>query len=157
MRVFILGIALIVLACGQGPTQPSLHSALGEQVNLLTQQHAPTEGPGTVNGCHPYYQNALLVVDKTYGTAMADKQAPSYPSGTPPQPVLWPFGYTGFRVGSEVAVVDGSGTVVAITGNRYSINMGTIASNEPQPPGNPFPACGRPSPESEWWTPPPGG
>src|SRR5690349_11554437 len=138
MRIFGVAIVLLLLGCARqaAPTPaPSVtpQPSLGEQVPLLTQRHAPPpEGPGVTVGCYTYYQTALLVVDKTYGTAMADQQAP--PIDGPPQPIVWPFGYTGYRVGSEVAVANESGTVVAITGQRYWITMAGTDPTQPDVP-----------------------
>lgn len=158
MRVAIIGIAFLFLGCGQAapvteanvtPAPISPAPSLGEQVPLLTQQTpVPSPGPGIVVGCYTYYQNALLVVDMTYGTAMADERAPAPPAGSRPQPVMWPFGYTGFRVGSEVAVISESGNVVAITGQRFWITMAGHDPAQPNVPDNVYAACGPPTPEA---------
>jgi hypothetical protein len=159
MRILSVAIGLLFLGCAHqvGPSpSPSAtpQPSLGARVPLLTQQHAaPTEGPGVIVGCYTFYQDALLVVDKTYGTAMADQQAP--PIEGPPQPVMWPFDYTGYRVGSQVAVVNESGTVVAVTGQRYWITMAGIDPNQPDVPDNTYAACGPPTPEALWPTPEP--
>jgi hypothetical protein len=48
-------------------------------------------------------------------------------------PLYWPAGYTGWRVGSEVEVRDRTGKAVAVTGRRYQIYMGhTPQGKDPQ-------------------------
>jgi hypothetical protein len=36
-------------------------------------------------------------------------------------PLRWPTGYTAWRVGSEVEVIDAAGSVVLTTGSRYRL------------------------------------
>jgi hypothetical protein len=143
-RVFVVLITLLVLVFGQQElARFTSHLGLGEQINLLTGRNLTLVS----GGCYTYYQNALLVVDKTYGTAMADRQAPPAPSEAPPLPIMWPIGYTGYRVGPEIAVVDESGHVVAVTGQRYWITLGgaNLDIIEPNVPGT-WLACGPPTP-----------
>jgi hypothetical protein len=75
-------------------------------------------------GCFTYAVIGDLVVDPTYGTAIdiGAKYANGNPA--PPEPVIWPEGFTGRRVGSEVMVLDRGGQVVAITGRVYDIEGG---------------------------------
>jgi hypothetical protein len=148
-----VAIAMLVIGCAQhvernAPPSVSPQPSLGEQVPLLTQQHpVPTEGPGIAVGCYTYYVNGLLVPDKTYGTAMAEQHSPTIEG--PPRPIMWPFGYTGYRVGSGVALVDEQGRAVGITGTRYWLTMAGIDPTQPNVPDKVFAACGPPRP----WTP----
>ena len=59
-----------------------------------------------------------LIADPDYGTRFNGK------------PAMWPLGYTGFRVGSEVAVVDAAGRVVATTGRRYYFSQAFVSKPE---------------------------
>jgi hypothetical protein len=127
MRILTIGIALLFLGCAHQATtrQPSL----GEQVPLLTGHLVGASGAGT--GCYLNFMVGILNKDETYGTTMA------YGEDVPQLPLMWPIGYTGYRVGSEIAVVDETGRVRAITGNRYTL-MPAAANNdqiEPAVPG----------------------
>jgi hypothetical protein len=84
--------------------------------------------PGMVN-CYTDFASGQLTVDATYGTAITDQGHTA--------PVMWPPGYTGRRAGSEVEVVDASGSVRAKTGNHYQIEGG-YGSQNPRA----FVACG---------------
>jgi hypothetical protein len=59
---------------------------------------------------------AMLVFDPKYGTALLDAEAGSS------TPVMWPRGFTGRLVGSEVVVVDTDGKLVATTGQAFRIS-----------------------------------
>jgi hypothetical protein len=90
-----MALALLLLACG------AAHK--GEQVPLLT-------GP---LGCYAGGEGgptAELIVDSQYGTSFADR------------PVMWPTGYTGWRIGSVVEVRDKAGNLKATTGRNYHIS-----------------------------------
>jgi hypothetical protein len=52
---------------------------------------------------------ADVIADPTFGTAYKEDGAP----------LRWPTGYTGRRAGTEVEVLDRTGTVVLTTGSRY--------------------------------------
>jgi len=124
-------MALLVLACG--PFEDS--------VQLLT--GFPTfmgNGPG----CYTNSASGPLGVDPTYGTAITDEDMIAV-TGTrpPPIPVMWRPGYTAHHVGSEVAVTDPHGNVVAVTGRRYRIAGGYVGgdSSAPQLPIRVFWAC----------------
>jgi hypothetical protein len=98
-----LGLALCLFGCGS--TAPS-----GEPVQLLTGMPlAPDE-------CNPWdtVGGTMLVVDPQYGTAIAWSNAKR-------TPVMWPLGFTGRLVGSEVVVVDSNDNLVATTGQSYNI------------------------------------
>jgi len=153
MRIFCVAMAMLIVGCAEqveprpSPTvtpQPSL----GEQVPLLTQRPvAQTPPVGAVTGCYTNWWAGVLTVDKTYGTAMADEgMAAATGHSQPPGPIMWPTGYTGYRVGSQVAVVDTNGNVVAITGQRYKIIMGGLTDLDPIEPHVPgaLLACGPP-------------
>jgi hypothetical protein len=102
-----LALALCLLGCGSEVLP-------WDRVDLLT---------NTGNPPSPYCYTAAfggpLIVDRTYGTAITD------PEGSiGPVPVMWPVGFTGRRVGSEVEVLDLDGMVVATTGRTYEIRGG---------------------------------
>lgn len=95
-----LRLATLVLLVG-------CSSAVGSAVPLLTyddQTH-----------CHPAPALGRLVVDPTYGTAIAF-------DGQPPlsRPIAWPPGFSGRHVGGEIEVVAPDGRVAAATGKRYA-------------------------------------
>jgi hypothetical protein len=76
---------------------------------------------------------------------MAHEEDPLTPH--PQQPIMWPLGYTGFRVGSEIAVVDETGRVRAITGNRYVLAPAAANGEQIEPPvPRAFLVCGPPQP-----------
>ena len=87
-----LALALCVLACGS-------KAPPADQVGLVT------VSPGGEIGCWLMPTYGELVADAEFGVALR--------GGTP---AVWPLGYTGRRVGSEVEVLDGSQNVVARTG-----------------------------------------
>lgn len=58
--------------------------------------------------------SVLLVADAQFGTALSYRDATV--------PAVWPPGFTGRRVGSEVAVYGRHGNLVATTGRRYYID-----------------------------------
>jgi|SRR5215212_4124815 len=60
----------------------------------------------------------LLISDPEYGTRIDGR------------PVMWPSGYTGRRVGTEVEVVDQSGNLVARTGREYRISPAPVPGGE---------------------------
>jgi hypothetical protein len=66
-----------------------------------------------VDSCYAGGESAtfggLLVADPTYGTAINGR------------PIMWPVGFTGVAAGSEVAVRNGDGKVVATTGRKYRL------------------------------------
>jgi hypothetical protein len=95
-RIATVSLALFLAGCGAlGPR--------GEQVPLLTGSlgcYAGGEGGPT----------AELIVDPEYGTSFAGR------------PVMWPTGYTAWRVGSQIEVRDGGGNLKAATGRKYHIS-----------------------------------
>jgi len=96
-----LAFGFCLAGCGSPPSP-------GERVELRT-------GPVScyAGGALPFV--GTLTADPVYGTTFDGK------------PAVWPVGYTGVRVGSEVAVVDDSGKIVATTGGRYWSNQSYIA------------------------------
>lgn len=60
----------------------------------------------------------VLVVDPEYGTRFNG------------MPVLWPTGFTGVRIGSEVEVRDPAGNAVATTGKPYYISVASVGFSE---------------------------
>lgn len=90
-----LALALCLLGC----------SPAGERIELLTGVDACYAGAQS-----PAYAG-VLVPDPEYGTRIDGKG-----------PVMWPSGYTASPLaGGQVAVLDGSGNVVATTGREYAI------------------------------------
>jgi hypothetical protein len=63
------------------------------------------------------------------GTLLAD---PDYGTSFNGMPVMWPVGFKGVRVGSELVVLNATGTVVATTGKEYYISHGPVDSQEKQ-------------------------
>ena len=104
-----LGLALCLLGCG------SL-IPLGEPVELLTGVR-----PFDADECRQDFNiPSVLLIDPKCGTALA-----SFLAGET-TPVMWPPGFTGRRLGSEVVVLDAVGIVVATTGESYSIRGNTL-------------------------------
>jgi hypothetical protein len=90
-----LALALCLLGCSGG-----------EQVPLITVEPVP---PGC---CLLLYAVVDVVADPSTGTPTIKGNG---------LPLKWPMGYTAWRVGSEVQVLDGAGSVVLTTGSRYRI------------------------------------
>lgn len=90
-----------------------------------------TSDTDTPLGCFLMGTFGKLIVDAKYGTALHGPDAI--------RPVVWPRGFTGRRVGSEVEVLDRGGRLVATTGKAYEImyNTGPPGRN----PGELY-ACG---------------
>ena len=109
-RFQVLAMASLLAACSS------------DAVPLLT-------GTGPFSGAdHTCYLNravGTLVVDQTYGTAIVQEVGDGFPPFI--TPVMWWHGFSGRRAGSQVEVLDPEGTVVAVTGRRYSIGGGTWA------------------------------
>jgi hypothetical protein len=91
----------------------------GERVELLTGNGPFKAHRGPLHGvCYTSAAVGPLVVDPEYGTAITD--VPTLATA----PVMWPPGFTGRRVGSEVVVYDPEGKVVATTGRSYRLEGG---------------------------------
>jgi hypothetical protein len=108
--------------------------AEGDPVRLIT--GTPTDV--SAGSCYTDFAVGRLVVDPTYGTAIADQ------SGLATTPVAWRPGFTARRVGSEVVVHDAIGNVVATTGRTYKIAGGYVGGdgNWPDLTTRVFWACG---------------
>jgi len=104
--LFVLALGL--LGCTVVQTPPA------DQVPLLTGD-GPYAGTEAAGGCYTFQITTKLISDAKYGTM-------SQESGIP---VMWKTGYMARRLDSgEVVVRDGSGNVVATTGNTYTIQGG---------------------------------
>ena len=104
---------------------------IGGSVELLT--GIPGNGGG--GGCFTNAIEGNLIVDPKYGTAIV--------TTTPPEGltaiVAWRPKFSARRVGSEVAVFDPNGRVVATSGHEYRIAGGGVTWADP--PINVFWAC----------------
>ena len=90
----------------------------GDPVRLLTGEPLPR------NSCFASATGSgLLVADPTYGTAIIGQDSMAA-LGDEPMPVAWRPGFTARRIGSDVAVLDPQGNVVARTGRSYTIDGG---------------------------------
>ena len=99
-----LALALCLLGCGSAVLP-------WDRVDLLTDN-------GNQPTCYTSEAGGLLIVDRTNGTAIDSEGAPAL------VPVMWPPGFTGRWIGSEVEVLDPDGNVVATTGRSYRIGGG---------------------------------
>ena len=117
-RVAMAGLALLVAGCGVGPI-----ATRGEQVPLLHTDREPN--------CVGAWEVVDIVADPNVGTV--SKQG---------WPLKWPQGYTGWRFGSEVQVLDPKGEVVLTTGQRYELSLNASVDN-----GFSFPT---PTTDLEW-------
>jgi hypothetical protein len=98
-------IATIAMLCplGCGSEAPR-----GEQVPLTTDETVTAYG----QGCILMHEVVDVSADPITGTPVLN-------GGD--HDVRWPRGFTAWRAGTEVEVLDASGTVVLTTGARYSI------------------------------------
>jgi hypothetical protein len=96
-----LGLALSLLGCSESVPTPSVPPSRGAQVPLLTVE--------TEQLCFLTHRIVDVIADPETGT-------PTDPSG---EPFRWLKGFTAWRVGSEVEVVDREGRAVLMTGGRY--------------------------------------
>ena len=109
--VFALGLAFAVLR--------------GSSVTILTGSGGipgNTEGSPS-QGCYTSSIGGEPVTDPTYGTAVIQH----YGDGSTPDqrfPVMWLPGDTGRKSGSEVEILDRSGSVIARTGQAWFIEGG---------------------------------
>lgn len=110
-RRLAIGVVLAIglLGCGSRPA-PS-----GEPVELLTGTM-----PFDADECNADTFVAGLLVDPEFGTTLA--VSGMFDNETTRAPVMWPPGYTGRRVGSEVVVVGPGGQAVATTGQSYLLS-----------------------------------
>ena len=92
-----LALALCLLGCGL---------TRGEQVPLPTDDTVTSFGVG----CILMHEVVDVIADPTSGTPVIESGG---------QPVRWPKGFTAWRAGTEVEVVDATGKIVLRTGARY--------------------------------------
>jgi hypothetical protein len=118
-----LVLALVVLGCASW--------RLGDPVPLLAGIPANV---GDSSGCFTSAIEGQLVVDPTYGTAIVTSTRPEGRAI-----IAWRPGFSARRIGSEVAVLDTAGNMVATTGNKYRIAGGGVTW--PEPSINVFWAC----------------
>lgn len=98
-----IALPLFLLGCGSANTTPNpTPNADPDAVQLVTDDSALRSGIG----CWLMPSYGELVADSTLGVVFKDTG----------QAAVWPTGYTGRRVGSEVEVLDRQGKVVATTG-----------------------------------------
>lgn len=93
-------VAMVLILGGCGTLGPP-------SVSLVTR-----DGP-----CYVGATSGLLIADPTSGTAIID-------DSNGPMPVIWPQGWTGRRVGSEVQVFSPRGDLVYTTGQRVEFQGG---------------------------------
>lgn len=108
-----LALALLLVGCGL---------VGGEPAQLLTGVVPQYTGNG---GCFLGSETGELIVDSKYGTAVTT-------GADGIVPVMWPPGFTGRRVGSEVVVLDLLGNALATTGRTYLIG-GLVWGSEEHP------------------------
>jgi hypothetical protein len=94
-----LGLALSLLGCGGPAVTP--RPSRGAQV--------PIQADWPQEGCFLAHRIVDVIADPATGT-------PTDPGGVP---FRWLTGFTAWRVGSEVEVLDRQGNVVLTTGGRY--------------------------------------
>jgi len=109
----ILLVAMTVLGCGLLPQRS------GDVLPLLTGLDPELAGKTGQIACYTNSAAGPVVIDPRYGTAIIDKDLNH--DNTIPMPIMWRPGFTGRRVGSEIAVYDPQGSLVAITGRSYRI------------------------------------
>ena len=126
--VAVLALALVVLGCASDP-EPRPQD---ERVQLLTGY--PNN---TVKSCYASGFFGQVVVDPQFGTALIDDQQHRRVIG-------WPPGYTGWRFGSEVRVLDPAGQVMVVTGRRYEVLQASSVNlaDWPELPDKAFWSCG---------------
>lgn len=101
-----LVFGLVLLGCGA-------QTPRGEQVPLLIDDREINDlsGGGILMN---------MVID-----VVADPNTGTPDISTTEGPMTWPKGFTAWRVGSEVEVLDATGRQVLITGQRYMFHTGT--------------------------------
>jgi hypothetical protein len=101
MRRIAIGFGLALLLLGCSVSVPTPAPSRGSQVPLLTVD--------TDDNCFLRHRIVDVIADPETGT-------PTDPSG---EPFRWLKGFTAWRVGSEVVVLDREGRTVLTTGGRY--------------------------------------
>jgi hypothetical protein len=97
-------MALCLVGCGASRGEASR----GEQVPLPTVETAP------IPGCILMHEVVDVTAEPKTGALVLN-------GGTETYSVSWPKGFTAWRVGTQVEVLDAAGGVVLTTGARYSI------------------------------------
>jgi hypothetical protein len=121
-----LALGLVVMGCG----------LTADRVQLVTGVPTAEQGNNGQTGCFLFQMDGRLIFDPSFGTEVLSDSF-----GT--VPVAWRPGFTARRAGSEVEVLDRDGNVVAITGQRYSIEGGFVTDWPQQSPAaSTFWACG---------------
>jgi hypothetical protein len=92
-----------------------------------------------LDSCILLYEVVDVVADPTSGTVIKGGG----------WPLRWPRGYTAWRAGSEVEVMDGDGRVVLTTGGRYRIGPALINANFSPPINEWVVGCIDPCPDCE--------
>jgi len=110
---------LLVIGCDSEDHPPSPT----DTVSILTAVD-PTVAGGRTIGCYDLTWTGLLKADPKWGTTITFDVASA---GVGTVPVMWLPGFTGHRIGSEVAVYDAKNNFVATTGHRYTLMGGSDA------------------------------
>ena len=105
-RIAALGLALLLAGCRAAPG-----ATRGEMVPLLFTDRG--------SNCVGSYEVMDIVADPNVGTVTRQGG----------WPLKWPRGFTGWRFGSEVQVLDPSGDVVLTTGERYELFLNASVEN----------------------------
>ncbi len=115
-----LALLTVVLlsACAAGPSASAAHIGTPPPgvIALRTQAPEPGETPA---GCPAALIEGVLVRDAQSGVGLRDAQGLV-------RGVIWPNGYSARDDGGRLAVLDGSGNLVAHEGDRVSIGGGEI-------------------------------
>lgn len=124
---FAVGVGLSVLGCSAAApsteANPPLQSIASPTASIEGATSSIQPSPAFVDlltggtGCYAGGEQGgagVLVVDPKYGTRFNG------------MPVLWPTGFTGVRVGSEVEVRDPARNAVATTGGPYYISVAAV-------------------------------
>lgn len=124
--VSAVALGLVVTGCG----------LFAERVQLVTGVPTVEQGNSGQTGCFLWHVDGRLIFDPSFGTGILSDTV-----GT--VPVAWRPGFTARRAGAEVEVLDANGNVVAITGQRFSIEGGFVTDWPQRPPAaSTFWACG---------------
>jgi hypothetical protein len=115
-----IATSLVLAFCLFGCSSKPVPAPSGEPVELLTGAM-----PFDADECTPSAVVARLLADPQRGVTLAVFEI--YGGGASTQmPVMWPPGFTGRQVGSEVVVVDLDGKAVATTGQSYLLSGNTL-------------------------------
>jgi len=112
-------VAVSIAACTATPL-PSLSVSESGHVELQT---LPPESVQTPAACMAALMTATLVRHPRSGAGLADTDGHVVA-------VIWPFGYFARDDGGRLAVIDGSGTVLAHEGDLVSVGGGFAGDDE---------------------------